>query len=854
MASGLSREEAHRRARLEFGSMIAAQEECREANRWDALEACSRNLRYAFRSLLRNPGFAAIAIAILAMGMGSTLAVFNLADALMLRPLPVRNAAELVRISALSPQGDLYSLPSTILQPLSETRDYQGVCGFDTEYPGVEVDGTVTPVGALGFSADCFTTLGIRTQLGRALTPEDDRLGTEPATVITDAFWARMFDRRVDVLGKRVTMDGATYTIVGVAEPQFKGLLVGFPAGLIVPVRQKYTSVMPNGRLPIYWWVNVLARRRPGVSEEQARARLRARSQWLLEESLPPHYDALRRKNYLETELAVTSGRNGVDYFLKRRFGTSLYAAAGICSAILLIGCINLANLLLARSLRRRHEMTVRFALGAKRSHVAGLFATESLVLVAAGSVLAVLLAQALDHWLVSDLAGMFGNFDLGLSFDWRIALFLAAIIAAITAGLAASSAWQADRFRGGESLRECGRGVVSGTGATQKILMLAQIVFTLTLVAVSSLFSASLRHLYAIDLGVQTRDVWDVMLSDRPGAKRYFNRGPYYRELLDEIRNISGVKFASLADFVPFFTVPDPEPIAAIDTGNAHSEVNGAAFTTSADFFRTLGIKIKEGAEFEEKAGGEPVVLISESLASRLSPSPSGLIGHHIRVGTDSRYQRLRIGGVVSNAKLDLVHPEELAPPAVYLNIWQHPDEQGYPVLLIKTEASSLDIGALRKLVDARGHQYVDRVRTLSNEKDGALIENKLLAYLSESFSILALIMAATGLFGLLSYQLASRTGEIGIRMALGAERGQIRWMVLRQIIVLVATGSVLGITLSLATGRMIAGLLYGISPYNPGLLVLSCGVLMAASLGAAWLPVQRASSIDPATALRHE
>ncbi len=854
VARGMGDREARRLARLEFGSLETAREECRETGRWAALDSLGRNLKYVIRSLWTHPGFPAIAIVVIALGVGSTLAVFHLLYALMFRPLPIRNGAELVRISAVLREGELGSLPTTFLDSLKAVPDYQGVCGFDTSYPGVEVQGSIRSVGMLGFTGDCFSTLGIEVQLGRSLTAQDDHAGAEAVAVITDAFWHRQFDKRRDVLGERIRTEGQTYTVVGVAEPRFDGLLIGFPAGLIVPASQEYAEPMPNGRKATYWWVNILARRAPGVSEHEASARLKVRAQQLLEDSVPPHYSAERRKAYLSTRVTLTRGRTGVDYFLRRRFGGSLYAAAGICGAILLIGCTNLINLLLARSLKRRHEIAVRFALGAKRSQIAGLFATESLLLVTAGAALGFLFARALDEWLVVEGAHMFGNFDPRLSFDWRVALFFAAAAAAIAVAFAAASAWQADRLRESGALKESGRGIIGNSGTTQRILIGVQIALTLALVAGSGLLSASLGHLYAIDLGVKTQNVWDVMLSTRPGVKTYFVRGSYYRRMLDEIRQIPGIQSAALTDSVPFFTFPEAEPIAAADTGRALQEVDGAVLSASAGFFQTLGMKVIAGESFEEREDGEPAVVVSESLAARLVTRPSELIGHHVRLGIDSRYQHLRVTGVISNAQMNLAHPEQLAPFVAYVNIWQHPDTQGYPVLLIKTAGNSLNVDALRKIVDGGGREYVYRVRTLADEKDGALMENRLLAYLSGAFSALALAMAAIGLFALLSHQVANRTGEIGIRMALGARAAQIQWMILRQIVSIVGLGIAVGLLCSLGAARMIAGLLFDVSPYSPGLLTLSCAVLAGTALVAGWLPARRASSVDPVAALRQE
>jgi predicted permease len=853
-ARGIPETEARRLARVEFGSIEKTREECWETDSSALLDAVTRNLRNATSSLGRQPGFTLIALAILAMGIGSTLAVFNLINAIMLRPLPVRNAGELIRVSKVLRDGEFGSLPSTFLNALKTVPDYSGVCGFDTGYPGVEIHGSITSVGTLGFSGDCFSTLGIQVQLGRTLTLQDDQPGSELVAVITDALWRREFNRSRDALGQRIRMEGKAYTVIGVAESRFSGLLIGFPEGLIIPISQEHTEMMPNGKRPTYWWVNILARRSPGISEQQALARIKARSRQLLELSIPPNYTAQRTRDYLASDIVASSGSAGIDYFLRRRFGSSLFAAGGICVAILFIGCTNLVNLLLARSLSRRHESAIRFALGAKWSQIVGLFVTESLVLVTAGAGLGVLLAQALDKWLLSVGSRMFGNFDLGLSFDWRVALLLGVATTVIALSFSGVSVWQAQRVHDSTTLKDGRRGMTRSSRKAQKILIGVQISLTLALVTGSSLLTASVDRLYNVDLGVKTRNVWDVELSARPAAKTYFSRGSYDREILTEVHRIPGVQTVALTDSIPFFSVFQPEPIATVDASGAQPEVDGSVLATSAEFFRTLGMSLVAGQEFEETESGEPTVILSESLAAQLAARPRDLIGHHIRLGTDSRYQRLKVTGVISNAQMDLAHPEQAAPYTAYVNIWQHADDQGYPVILIRSASNTLDLDMLRRIVDSRGHGYVYRVRTLVEEKDGALMENKLLASLSGALSGLALLMAAIGLFGLLSYQVANRTSEIGLRMALGAQRTHIAWMIMREMIAVVGIGSCAGIFLSFGVARIIQGLLFGVSPYDPRLFALSFGVLVASAVLAAWFPARRASSVDPLVALRYE
>jgi predicted permease len=850
-AEGMSEEEARRSARIELGGFEQTKETVRDVDRWRWVDVLARNLKYAVRTLVKSPGFSLVAVVILAVGIGSNLAVFSLVDSLLFRPLPVERPEELVRISSIDKQGRLGNLPSTIVEPLKRDSAFQGVCGFNTSDEGAEIDGTLGSIGILGFTGDCFQTLGIRAQLGRPLAPADDTPSGEGVAVITASLWRGAFGGRRDVLGKRIQMAGVTLSIVGVAEDRFEGLLLAFPAGIILPLHQEPGQV-PGGGKPSYHFVTVMARRAPGISNSQALAGIVAHNNSLLEESVPPNYNPNRRKQYLANRLSVNSAKTGVDYFLRNRFGKPLFAVFGICAAILLIACVNLASLLLARSLRRRREIGMRLALGARRVHIAGMLGLESFILVLLGAGLGVVFALWLDNLVLAEGTGMFGNFNMQLGFDSRVTLFLLSAVLLIAGAFAATTAWQSGRL----CRPEGGRGVIHGSGRTQKILISLQIALTLALVAGGSLFGSSLRRLYQIDLGVTTKNVWDVMLSARPN---YFNNlvpGPYYRDLLQQIEAIPGVSSATMTNDVPFYMSGSELPVVAVENAEPDREFRAHVHLAADGYLNTLGIRIIAGEDFRRDDGktGEPSVIVSHSLAEQFG-DPHALIGHHIRVGSHPAYQRLKVTGVASNAELDLVHPEQSRPYVVYVNLWQHPEEAaGYPVLLIKTSGRPLEVGLVRRVVDSKGREYVERFRALDSEKDGALVEERTMAFLSGAFGVLALAMAATGLFGLLSYQVANRTGEIGIRMALGARRTQIQWLVIRQIAGLLVAGSMVGIAAALAVGRAIQGLLFGVSGTGASVLIGSLGLLIATALIAAWLPARRASAVDPVVALRHE
>ena len=855
MAEGMSEPEARRLARIEFGGVDLAKEQCRDVDSWHWADATRRNLRYALRALAKSAGFSAIAIAILAVGIGATVGTFSLVDALLFRPLALPRPGELVQIASAGKDGRLNELPSTILDPLRSGAWLSDACGFNTGYEGAETNGTLSPVGILGFTGDCFRTLGIKVQLGRPLLPEEDRANAPGAAVITAELWRKAYGGRVDVIGQRIQMPGVAFTIVGVTEDWFTGLLLGFPAGIIVPLHQEPNEVGVPGRQE-WWWVNVIGRRAPGVSVRQAAAGLAAQSGWLLAASVPPSYNAVRRRQYLTSHLVSAPGAAGVDYFLRNRFGQPLLAVFGICAAILAIACVNLAGLMLARALRRRKEVAVRLALGASQTHVAGMLALESSLLVLAGAALSVTVALAVDRLVLARGAETFGNFAMTLGFDSRTTIFFAATVIAIMTALAAASAWQARRLRLEGALHESGRRVSQGNSAAQKVLIAAQIALTLALVAGAGFFGASLRSFYTLNLGVETQHVWNAMLSAHPARYQNFQPGPYYRDLVRQVETIPGVTSAVLANFVPFYQGMGSAVFAVVDASGTALELQAHFGIVTDGFFRLMGMKIVEGRDFRREAveGAEPEATVSLSLAEHLGGS-AAIMDRHIRIGTAGPYQKLRVVGIASDAQLSLADPTDLRPFAVYVNSWQHPTAQaGYPVLLLKTAGPTLPASMLRHTVDRAGREYVERMRSMDEEKDVALVENRVVAYLSGAFGLLALVLAATGLFGLLTYQVASRTGEIGIRMALGARRGQIQWLIMRQISGLLAGGAAAGLAVALLEGRAMGSLLFGVRAGDPRLLAAAVLVLAATALLAAWLPARRAASVDPMLALRHD
>jgi ABC-type antimicrobial peptide transport system permease subunit len=396
-----------------------------------------------------------ISILILTVGIGSTVAVFSTIDALFLRPLPVLHPNELVEIVSIDKDGHKGGLFSTVLDGLAQDRAFQGVCGFGTSYLAVEIDGTLRTLGMAAFSGGCFKTLGLGVQLGRGLRPTDDHIGAEPVTVITDSLWHSQFGGRPDVLGRSIWIGTDTFRIVGVTAKPFMSLLLGFPEPVMIPLLQQQ-NLLPNGSKPTVYYVNLLARRAPGVSQAQALANIVAEKKWLLEQSIPHHLNALQREDYIARTLTLVPAQGGIDYFLRQRFGQPLFAIFGLCGAMLLMACVNLSSLLLARTLSRHREIAIRLALGAGPGHIAGIFVLENLLLVLAGAAIGIVAGFSIARVILAHGGQTFGNFDLHIGLDLRVVLFVFLVFLSVIGIFSAASLWQARRL--GTALKRSGR------------------------------------------------------------------------------------------------------------------------------------------------------------------------------------------------------------------------------------------------------------------------------------------------------------------------------------------------------------------------------------------------------------
>jgi predicted permease len=855
LASGMNREDARRAALRSFSGFEQEKEECRDMRGLNLIDNLVRDLRYALRMLSKTPGFTTIALLILAVGIGSNLTVFSLIDSLFLKPIPVHRPDELVRIASLDREGHLGGITSAILEPLRHETTLAGVCGFSTPRLTAEVGGEDRSVGTLALTGDCFETLGVQPQLGRMFTSAEDKEGAESVALLTDSLWHTGFAARRDVIGKTIHVQGSSFTIIGVTERRFDGVLLGWQPGLIIPLQQMPLDTSPGAKRPKYFWVDIFARRAPGISERQVQTRIDVLRQSLLEATVPTRYNAAQRQDYLSRKLLVSSAETGVDRMLRGRFGQPLYAFAGICATVLLVACLNLITLLLARGLARQREIAVRLALGAQRSRVVMLFAFDSLLLVIGGSLFGLLFGFWASHAVIAQASAIFPNLSLNVSLDSRAALFFALEIILIAIAFCAASSWQVTRMGGSGNLKENARGILGRAVVSQKLLLGAQVALTLALVAGSTLLTSSFEQLRKMNLGFQTHGVWAAMLSPRTGGYRDFDADSYYREMLRRIRELPEVSSASLSDFAPLWTGAYQDSISSVENSHTGRELQGRPVWVTDGFFTTLGIPILAGRDLrpDDSTSEEPIAVVSRTLADLLGGN--SLIGQHVRIGSDKNTQSVKVVGIAGEAQLSLENPEQTKPPTVYLCLRQYPDRERYAVALIKAgNGRPLSPAAIRRIVQDAGREYVETFQTLDSNKEQALVENRMLAYLSSAFGFLALLLAATGLFGLLSYQVGTRVGEIGVRIALGAQRSQIYLLVIQEVSFVVLGGIISGLVITSFASKLLTGLIFGISDLDLRSISFSVAVLIVTAFCAAFLPARKAASTDPLAALRQD
>jgi len=739
-------------------------------------------------------------------------------------------------------------------------RVFTGLFAWSTGgLSNVEVNGVLSQSRVLAATGNAYSELGATPLLGRLLIPEDTNLSggaNQQVAVIGYEFWQNRFGGAADIVGKQIRIEGHPFTAVGVTRKWFTGLTSAEPPDVTVPItampftQSDKFDIESRGLL----WLQVIGRLKDGVTIEQARTQLQSFWPDVLLASASTQSPGLRRQLFLSMGLDASSITRGLDSDLRSRFARPLYVLAGIVGLILLVACVNLANLMLARAAARSHEMSVRVAIGASRWSLARQVLAESLSLSLTGALLGLAFAYWGSRLLV--LLMTQGNavpVSLNLNPDLRVlSLTISlAILTGLLFGLA--PAWRSSREDPASTLQQNARSVSSGTGKLSKALIITQVALSLVLLLGAGLFLRSFQRLRSVDLGFNQSSLLQIRLNPKPGGYDQLDMGSYHKQLLQRIASIPGVSSVGFADF----SIPSPDAwhetvsssLADPNTG-IHLIADGA--TVSPGFFQMLGIPLLRGRDFDETEDQRHphVAIVSSSLAERLFPNGDA-IGKTVRFGFMPEYQNIEIIGIAGNARiLDL---RDAAAPVVYFSNLQVPSQWGN--LIVRTnefpEALEKTVG---HEIESLGHEYALSTKTIPQVISQELMKERVTAILSGFFAALALLLASLGLYGLMSYTVTRRTREIGIRVAVGAQRQNVLWLVLRETLALALFGIAMGIPSAIAATRLIATMLFGLSPSDLPTITAVSLLLFLVALLAGYLPARRASSIDPIVALRTE
>ena len=849
---GMSPAAARAAALREFGGVAQAKEDYRERRGGAALETFAQDVRYALRGLRRAPGFTAAAVISLALGIGANSAVFSLFHALMLRLLPVHNPQELVSLYRTGGWGRGFVSYPLYREVAKRTDLFSGVVGRTgvakvrfTPRPGSREEFTQREF----VTGNYFQVLGVAPVIGRVFTEDDNRTpGAHPVAVLSYDLWNSRYGADPAVLGAKIVVDEQPFVVIGVAESGFHGIEVEQSAEVWVPAMMSGNNVA-NPRM---WWLWIVGRRRPDVGPRQLQSALNVLMQQHLNATYPDSYNPAFRKRALEQRLEVREAGIGLS-MLRDEFGRPLSVLMAAVALVLLAACANVANLLLARGTARQKEIALRLSLGATRARLVRQALTESIVLVAAGGTLGAALAAWGQRVLIRFLPANAGN---PFATSQSPVLFFALAIAALSVLLfGVGPALRSTAVHPAAGLRIV-HGSMAGSPLLRRVLVVAQVAFSVVLVALAALFGHNLFSLRGVDLGFANQNVVAFSL-DFPRAFRSEVRGPT-RQLAGQLSSLPGVTSVSYGFPGPFLMgtssatirVPGSERTAGgpaeVDTGHI-----------AARYFETIGTPLVLGREFgpNDMQSARRVAVVNEAFVREFLPGESHPDARRLSFD-DSKPEGGEPTFIVGVVR-DIRHAGIQKPsrPTVYVPIDQG-QNAGLATILLRTQAppAGLIPSIYRELGRIGRSITLNKIRTLRQEVDDSIYEQRILAALGGFFGALALVLAAVGLYGVVSYGAARRTGEIGIRIALGAPRAGVVWMILRDSLALVALGLAIGLPAAMAAARAVDSVLFGIQPADPFTFATTAAILAVIGVAAAFLPASRAAGLEPSQVLRHE
>lgn len=820
------------------------------------------DLKQAFRIYFRNPGFAAVHVVVLAVGIGAATAIFTVFSALMVRPLALPHPEQLVELSGVYRNRARMVLSYPMFSELERQQHvFSAIAGWSGSFgQNVEVNGALAPAAVRTVTGGYYAMTEEQPLLGRLIS-EADRQGSsaQPVAVISHAFWQRRFGGDPGIVGKTLRIEGKLFTVIGVTRPWATGITVGDAPDLTVPAGALETYDLSSRAL---LWLSVTGRMEPGVSLEQARTQIQSFWPRLLEDTVPTQSVGPRREAFLSMGLRMEPAQSGANAALREKVQKPLYLLLAMVALILLLVCINLASLTLARASARRHETTTRIALGATPWQAVRQAVMESVLLAATGAACGLALAWWGSRVLVGlILQGAEFPVQLDLRPDWRVLCFSTgcAILTGLFIGLV--PAWKLSRESSAQ-LQPSRHTLSQGVGMLGKALIVSQIAISLVLLQGAGLFLRSLEALRSFNPGFERRNLSEVEfapqpqagVSGKPIAEQDEKTGDYRRELADAVAHTPGVAsvaFSALS--IPANNTGWTETVSPIAESSAAKTVSATLNSVSPRFFETLKIPFVAGRDFSwnDDADHPRVAIIDATLARQLFPHENA-VGQRIRFSVQPDLQNLEVIGVAQSARLIDVHDGSAA--VIYVPEEQYGSfAQGGNLLVRESTDAPLDKAVAAKFL-AFGKEYVTATRTYREKSDEALVVEQATARLSSFFAMVALLVAAAGLFGLMSYAVTLRTREIGIRMALGSQRAGILSLIVRESVMLTGVGIALGIPCALVAGRLIARMLFELSGADPLTLLSASATLLLTGFLAGYLPARTAMKLDPVVALRQE
>jgi predicted permease len=860
MRSGMTREEALRAARVEVGSVAAIKDNVHDAGWESIVEAVWQDVRYALRWLRRSPGFTAVAILTLALGVGANTAIFSIVNSVLLRPLPYREPDRLVRIFFNEPGLGLRDV--TVSKPeLDDLTDRAGVFEELSAIAGgsANLTGAKQPerLEFVLISFDYFSMLGATPQIGRLYGPQDFAPGFSPNIVISDALWRRDFGADPNVLGRTIRFDGDPATIIGVLPPEFRhpgptvsgDVQVWSAAGFSADPFPK--PIRTNRGLN----AGTIGRLKPGLTLAQAQARLTGMAAEIRKD-FPAEYPP-----QAQWTIEIQPLRD----VLVGKVRPMLMVTLGAVILIVFIVSLNIANLLLARASGRQQEMAVRLALGASRGRMIRQMLTESMLLSAIGGIAGVLTAVTTLGFVLRFVPSNIPRLN-EVKIDWVVLGFalLISIFTGLLFGLA--PALHSARVALSAAIREGGRGsgYSTRTGRLRDVLIVSELVFAVVLMVGAGLLLRTLRDLLRENPGfnptqVVAANIW-LPVPDDPKDDPYHGIAPkvaFDRELLRRLKTIPGVELAAITTDLPTtsHSLNDPQGNEALSIedrpAESSADLRAERVRISPDYFKLMQAPLVRGRSFSEgdEDGKQPVVILDETTARKYWPGRDPM-GRRIRFGQDPTQPWMTIVGIVKDIKSDGLDVDGV--PHIYVCIYQNPWRAQSVVLRTSLPASALESQIRHEVQSIDPGLPVYGVSSMNDVLDRSLASRRFSADLVGGFAGLALLLASIGIYGLLAYMVSQRSREIGLRMALGAKRSDVLKLFLQKGVVLAGVGIVAGVVFSASTASMMASLLYGVRPHDPTVFLAVPLLLFAVAVLASYLPARRATKVDPMIALR--